>query len=1039
MSIIVEIYYENQKKMLSDYETVDSEVFVSKFKGLSLSEYYRVKKNLCETNHTKKNCDCKALINVALTVLNDGICSLSGVFKHNFPTVTYHSFNAKRRLLQMPIVIFPVCCQLYVMEKVEGLSYIHLSKFLTSKLTINQAKQGMTKEDLKKLLLIASNDKERECIKYAVYKSSGITPTQARLKYGLGNMAVRASRVESCVAEAEEIIKAYDDIYQIQRKALLDSDYYQDNDSNNSREDEGSSEDDDARASCASLSNKLPDTAPLTDDDMLVNVLSMSQYNWFSFVATLQDSKYNVTYAILQSFFLKLPNMNGINKEALDRVVQSHRAYVAAELDFEEEGRIARSVNGEIVTDSDAGGFSDTSSMVMEKKKLKLSRKARRLKVKALAERRFLSRKVLKKTSKLIKEYPNIGQIIEDYVKDHNVGADSWRRTGVLTFDGNVHLKDKVTYGKIQKHLESVMGRKIAYGTVVELCIPRNKHRRSAKRYKGLAQVTTRCARKGFNLRFNPDQHWSAAWYKGLNDLHYKDGLDILNLNRDDAAGFRLDTMTTCKQYSTPTVHGSAVLTTRTDYVNRHPSILQTTSYNFSGTKNTGEVCAGVVKAVPVHFKNPAQHYSDLVMLSKTEELKPVFSNTATGQTKPIDCIRVDGAGDEGPTHEVVQYFWTDWHVNNSKVATLVTTRCSGSSYLNRVELQNGCLSLGHANTFIPSTMAGCNIDPETGNIDQAKLKENLNLAITAYVSRVSGCSCGDTTIQLFRGSNSDHLQTMSSSLDTFLKGSKKQKEALQYQQPEVYGHFQKVWDIRNRHMVKNLPPYLFFLKCCFERDCPHPVCQSGESVALRWYPGGPTVDFLPFPFPDPKRSYGGSCDTCKSFCCGHYITKLINITNPQEVKSIVMPPSVVLKESFASLKQEVTDIADVECPDLAKKVLLSEEETKIWLNHLENIAQNRKRGAAKAALTRQTRKNKVNRDSGSKTYCGTCKVDYNKSKSHFWICCDLCEQWYTAVHVNICCLNQSLIPHINVKNVASESNLQQSPAHKVGQVVDLL
>jgi hypothetical protein len=385
-----------------------------------------------------------------------------------------------------------------------------------------------------------------------------------------------------------------------------------------------------------------------------------------------------------------------------------------------------------------------------------------------------------------------------------------------------------------------------------------------------------------------------------------------------------------------------------------------------------------------------------LKMLSKTEELKPVFCNTATGQTKPIDCIRVDGAGDEGPSHEAVQYFWTDWHMNNSKVATLVTTRCSGSSYLNRVELQNGCLSLGHANTFIPSTMAGCNLDPETGNIDQAKLKENLNLAITAYVSRVNGCPCGDTNIQLFRGSDSSHLQEISSSLDTFLKGSRKQKEALQYQQPELHTHFQRVWDVRNRHMIKNLPTYLFYLKCCFKEDCPHPVCQSGEFVTLRWYSGGPTIDFLPFPFPDPKRPHGGSCDTCKSFCCGHYITKLVNITNPQDVKTIVMPPSVVLKESFNTKQPAAaTEIADI-CPDLAKRVLLSEDETKIWLNHLESIVQNRKRGAAKAALTRK-KKGNVNRDSESETYCGTCKVEYSKSKSKFWIFCDLCELWYCS------------------------------------------
>lgn len=189
---------------------------------------------------------------------------------------------------------------------------------------------------------------------------------------------------------------------------------------------------------------------------------------------------------------------------------------------------------------------------------------------------------------------------------------------------------------------------------------------------------------------------------------------------------------------------------------------------------------------------------------------------------------------------------------------------------------------------FIPSTISGSNYDNETGAINQAKLKENLNLAITAYISRVNGCPCGDTNIQLFQGSDSSHLQDISSSLDTFLKGSKKQKEELRNQQPELYERFQRVWDVRNRHMVRKLPlSYLFFHKCCFERDCPHPVCQSQNPAPLRWYPGGPTVHYLPFPFPDPQRPWGGRCTTCKDFCCGHYISKLVDITNPQEVKPL--------------------------------------------------------------------------------------------------------------------------------------------------------
>lgn len=104
----------------------------------------------------------------------------------------------------------------------------------------------------------------------------------------------------------------------------------------------------------------------------------------------------------------------------------------------------------------------------------------------------------------MIQECPGIGKTIEAFVEESNVGADHWRRTGVLTFDGNIHLSKKVTYERIHTHLEKVYNRRFAYGTVVQLCVPRNCHRCSS-RYKGLAKVTTRRARKGFNVRYNPD------------------------------------------------------------------------------------------------------------------------------------------------------------------------------------------------------------------------------------------------------------------------------------------------------------------------------------------------------------------------------------------------------------------------------------------------------------------------------------------------------------------------------------------------------
>ena len=123
-------------------------------------------------------------------------------------------------------------------------------------------------------------------------------------------------------------------------------------------------------------------------------------------------------------------------------------------------------------------------------------------------------------------------------MRNRNVGADKWRRTGLLTFDGNVKVEQKVTYERIRQHLQEEYGCSFGYGTIVQLCVARNRRRQSALRYKGAAQVTTRRARRGFALRFNPDKHWSSALYRGLNYLQYADGRDILNINRDDAAGF---------------------------------------------------------------------------------------------------------------------------------------------------------------------------------------------------------------------------------------------------------------------------------------------------------------------------------------------------------------------------------------------------------------------------------------------------------------------------------------------------------------------
>lgn len=189
--------------------------------------------------------------------------------------------------------------------------------------------------------------------------------------------------------------------------------------------------------------------------------------------------------------------------------------------------------------------------------------------------------------------------------------------------------------------------------------------------------------------------------FRSLDALQLKDGTDIININRDDQAGFRLDTVATYNKQETLCIQDSVPLTTKTDYVKKYPSTLQTTSYNFSSTGTSAEICAGIVKAIPLHQKNPAPHAHDLNVTETYSEVKPAFFNHITGERKSKVCIRVDGGHDGGPSHKEVQFWWTNYYLEKSSKVLIVATRDSGSSNRNRVELQNGCLALGHSNLFI--------------------------------------------------------------------------------------------------------------------------------------------------------------------------------------------------------------------------------------------------------------------------------------------------------------------------------------------------
>ena len=599
---------------------------------------------------------------------------------------------------------------------------------------------------------------------------------------------------------------------------------------------------------------------------------------------------------------------------------------------------------------------------------------------------------------KIVKDYPEIGMEIEKFVKDCGVGADAWRRTGILTFDGNRKLQKKATFKRIKEHLEQVYQRTFAYGTVVQLCVARNKRRKSAERYQGLANVTQRRARKGFNTKFNPDYHCSNAFYAALDIMQYKDGRNITNLGRDDQAGFRLDTMATHKLHPTLCVKGRGHITTYTDYTTKYPSKIQTTSYNFPNTETTGEICCGVVKAPILHEKNAAQHFVDTKMIQEKEMIKPAFVNPETNQMKDFECVRVDGAGDEGPSHLEVLYWWTRRHLECKTTATLVTSRNSGASFRNRVELQNGCLALGHANLFIPSTLNGSCLS-QSGGVKQDILRKNLNSAIDVYISRVDGSPCAGIEIHLFKGTASDEHKKENEMLKIFLKGSKKKKLELAKENPALLKKFEETWALREKHMLKDVPTkYIFFLRCCYDNECIHPKCHAGRPhEEITWFSGGPPINFLPLPLADPKRPYQGKCEVCKDSCSGHYM-KYENLldhflkSGKEKIDFIEQPSVYILKQNKGIPENDVIK-------EISEKTLLPVEEVTLWLNHLHETPENRKAGAKKAAETRKKKRDsQIQVVENEKEVCEECGLHdpLNTDEEVVdWISCDGCLLWW--------------------------------------------
>lgn len=84
------------------------------------------------------------------------------------------------------------------MELIKGADYVKIQQILSASKK-SSSSSVWSKQDLKQLLSLTQSDWERECVKYAVYKASGMIPSGIRKNFGLERMMERAAEVEHCI------------------------------------------------------------------------------------------------------------------------------------------------------------------------------------------------------------------------------------------------------------------------------------------------------------------------------------------------------------------------------------------------------------------------------------------------------------------------------------------------------------------------------------------------------------------------------------------------------------------------------------------------------------------------------------------------------------------------------------------------------------------------------------------------------------------------------------------------------------------------
>ena len=102
-----------------------------------------------------------------------------------------------------------------VMEKFSGTDFSKFGAILNGLVSVKPPGGALDKSVVKMLLSVAQSDRERNCLRYAIYRAHP-------LKYGFQGMAARASEVDEALSEIQHIREAIHDLTSVEDRALLE-------------------------------------------------------------------------------------------------------------------------------------------------------------------------------------------------------------------------------------------------------------------------------------------------------------------------------------------------------------------------------------------------------------------------------------------------------------------------------------------------------------------------------------------------------------------------------------------------------------------------------------------------------------------------------------------------------------------------------------------------------------------------------------------------------------------------------------------------